>query len=134
MDSCWTSICPPNHLSFICLSYAQPYFGLDNWSKYQWIFTKLVCALVDIVCALVDIVRSCLGLLIGKFHQFLTELHVYACHTMVVDCYRFTLYFKITENFVVKCQPTGYPLKKDQRGLQYSFELYHSKSKRLKSF
>ena len=38
----------------------------DNLSRYQWIFTKLgVC---------IDIVEIGLGLLMGKFHLFLTEL------------------------------------------------------------
>ena len=41
-------------------------FPEDNLSKYQWIFNKLgVC---------IDIVEICLGLLMGKFHQFLTEI------------------------------------------------------------
>ena len=38
----------------------------DNLSKYQWIFTKLVCTLI--------LWRSGLGLLMAKFHQMLTEL------------------------------------------------------------
>ena len=48
---------------------ARPYFCFpdDNLSKYQWIFTKLgMC---------IDIVEtSGLGLLMGKFHQFLTAV------------------------------------------------------------
>ena len=38
----------------------------DNLSKHQWIFTKLS------MC--IDMWRSGLGLLMGKFRQFLTEL------------------------------------------------------------
>ena len=42
-------------------------FPDDNLSKHQWIFTKLgICALI--------LSRSGLGLLIGKFRQFFTEL------------------------------------------------------------
>ena len=41
-------------------------FPDNNFSKYQWIFFNLVCALI--------LWRSALGLLIGKLGQFLTEL------------------------------------------------------------
>ena len=41
-------------------------FTDDNFSKYQWIIAKLV------VC--IDIMMICLGLLMGKFCQFLTGL------------------------------------------------------------
>ena len=41
-------------------------FPVDNLSKNQWSFTKLV------LC--IDIVEICLGLLMGKFCQFLTDL------------------------------------------------------------
>ena len=41
-------------------------FPDDNLSKHQWIFTKLgMC---------IDIVEFWFGLLMGKFHQFFTEL------------------------------------------------------------
>ena len=41
-------------------------FPDNNFSKYQWIFTKLgLC---------IDIVEIWLGLLMGKIRQFLTEL------------------------------------------------------------
>ena len=45
----------------------------DNFSKYQWIYTKLGIALI--------LWRSALGLLMGKFRPFLTELS--ACNTSV---------------------------------------------------
>ena len=63
MFSCWSSVCPS-----ICLSVSQSYIRLyylfwdDNLSKCQWIFIKL------------DIVEIGLGLLMGKFGKFLTEL------------------------------------------------------------
>ena len=47
-----------------CLSFPD-----DNLSKHQWIFTKLSTN----ICALI-LWSSGLGLLIGKFHQILTEL------------------------------------------------------------
>ena len=47
----------------------------DNLSEWQWIFTKLgMC---------IDLYRSGLGLLMGKFLQFLTELP--ACDTSIVS-------------------------------------------------
>ena len=53
------------HLSYlrpsICISFPD-----NNLSKYQWIFVKLGIR--------IDIRRSGLGLLMGKFLQFLTEL------------------------------------------------------------
>ena len=42
------------------------YFQDNNLSKLQWIFTKFDTC--------IDIVEICLGLLIGKCRQFLTEL------------------------------------------------------------
>ena len=56
MASRWSSVCPS-----VCFSFPD-----DNLSIHQWIFTKLVCALI--------LWRSGLGLLMGKFRQFLTEL------------------------------------------------------------
>ena len=58
-------VCPSVHPSVV-----RPSVGIsfpdDNLSKHQWIFTKLgVC---------IYIVELCLGLLMGKFHQILTEL------------------------------------------------------------
>ena len=48
----------------------------------QWIFT----------CICIDIVEiSGLGLLMGKFHQFLTKLS--ACHMIVAGYYCFMLFF-----------------------------------------
>ena len=41
-------------------------FPDNNFSKYQWVFTKLA------MC--IDIVEVCLGMLIAKFHQFLTVI------------------------------------------------------------
>ena len=63
MVSRWMSVClsvrasvRPSRFSFLD----------DNLSKLQWIFTKLgMC---------IDIVEVWLGLLMGKFRQFLTEL------------------------------------------------------------
>ena len=56
---------PLVRLSYICLS-VHFSFPDDNLSKHQWIFTKLgMC---------IDIVEIGLGLLMGKFCQFLTEL------------------------------------------------------------
>ena len=49
-------------------------FLYDNFSKYQWIFTKL-----DVY---IDIVEICFGLLKGKFCLFLTKLA--ASHMSVV--------------------------------------------------
>ena len=59
----------------VCPSVGRPSIHIsfqdDNLSKHQRIFTKLgMC---------IDLWKSGLGLLIGKFHQFLTELS--ACHT-----------------------------------------------------
>ena len=45
----------------------------DNLSKYQWVFTKL-CMCIDM--------ESGLGLLMGKFHEVLTEFS--ACRTIHV--------------------------------------------------
>ena len=57
-----------------CLPATCPCFSMQMISKCQWIFTKLgMC---------IDIVEIYgLGLLIGKFCQFLTELS--ACNTSV---------------------------------------------------
>ena len=63
MVSHWTSVC----LS-ICQWYVHILFPDGNLSKYQWIFTKLGMY--------IDIVEIGLGLLMGKFHQILTELSV----------------------------------------------------------
>ena len=61
MVLCWTSMCSSiSHLS-VRISFPD-----DNLSKHQWIFTKLY------MC--IDIVEICLGLLMGKFRQILTEL------------------------------------------------------------
>ena len=46
-------------------------FPDDNFSKHQWIFTKLGMTMC------IDIVRSGLGCLMGKFHQILRELSWY---------------------------------------------------------
>ena len=54
-------------------------FPDDNLSKHQWIFTNLVCALI--------LWRSGLGLLMGKFHQCLTELSAH--DTIMVWYYSF---------------------------------------------
>ena len=53
------------HVSVCCTSVSS--FLADNLSKYQWIFTRCY------VCALI-LRRSGLGLKMGKFCQFLTEL------------------------------------------------------------
>ena len=47
----------------------------DNFSKYQWIFTKLLTG----VC--IDIVEICFGNANGHISLFLTELS--ACNTSV---------------------------------------------------
>ena len=57
-------VCVSVHPSYIPQSVFL--FPDDNLSKYQWIFTKLgMC---------IDIVEIGLGLLMGKFHQFLTVI------------------------------------------------------------
>ena len=57
---------------------------LDNYlSKSQWIFTKL-----DMY---IDIVESGLGLLMGKFHLFLTELSLH--NRIMAAVYGFTFFF-----------------------------------------
>ena len=56
MVSRWSSASPSVRFSF----------PDDNLSKHLWIFTNLVCALI--------LWRSGLGLLMGKFRQFLTKL------------------------------------------------------------
>ena len=56
------SVCPSVHASispYIC-------FQMITWEKVKWFSPNLVCALV--------LWRSGLGLLMGKFRQFLTEL------------------------------------------------------------
>ena len=70
MVSRWSSVCPSVRPSVYC-TYLHPFvrfwFPHDNLSKHQWIFTKLgMC--ID------KLWRSGLGLLMGKFRQFLTEL------------------------------------------------------------
>ena len=47
-------------------SFVHILFPNDNLSEHQWIFTKLVCALI--------LWRSGLGLVKGKFRQILTEI------------------------------------------------------------
>ena len=59
-------------------------FPDDNLSKHQWILTKLGMCF--------DIVEICLGLLMGKFHQCLTELS--ARDTMMAG-YSLTFLFSI---------------------------------------
>ena len=59
-------------------------FPNDNLSKCQVILRKTVHALI--------LRRSGLGLLIGKFHQFLTELSTY--DTITAGYYCFTFLFK----------------------------------------
>ena len=52
----------------VCSSIVSPsvlHFRIITWVKHQWIWTNLVCALIW---------RSVLGLLMGKFCHFLTEL------------------------------------------------------------
>ena len=44
----------------------------------------------NMVCALI-LWRSGLGLLMGKFHRFLTDLS--ACHTIMAEYYHFTFLF-----------------------------------------
>ena len=46
-------------------------FPDDNFSKYQWIFTNLVCVLI--------LWRSGLGLLMGKFHPIFDSYLPTAC-------------------------------------------------------
>ena len=60
------------------------YFQDNNLSKSQWIFTKFGMS--------IDIVEIfALGLLIGKFRQFLTKL---SAHDMIMaGYYHFTFYF-----------------------------------------
>ena len=65
MVSCW---CLPIPLLYVHIAFLNDYL-----SKCQWIFTKLgMC---------IDMVGICLGLLMGKFCQFLTELS--ACDTSI---------------------------------------------------
>ena len=60
MFLCWLSVHPSVIHPSVFL------FPEDNLSECQWIFTKLSkCALI--------LWRSGLGLLMGKFHQFLTK-------------------------------------------------------------
>ena len=61
MVSRWSSVSPSVVRPSVRLSFPD-----DNLSKHQWIFTKLgMC---------IDIVEIWLGLLMGKFRQFFTEL------------------------------------------------------------
>ena len=72
------------HLSVVRLP-VRFSFPDDNLSKHQWIFTKLdMC---------IDMWRSGLGLLMGKFCQFFTELSVR--DTTVVGYYSLTFLFPI---------------------------------------
>ena len=52
-------------------------FPDNDWSKNHWIFTKLGFALIHVLW------RSGLGLLIGKFRQFLAELSARDIHFFV---------------------------------------------------
>ena len=80
----WSSVCPSlypsDRLPNIRLSVVRPsVFSCpgNNLSKYQWLFTELgMC---------IDLWRSDLGLLMGKFNQFSTELPVR--HTIVAEYY-----------------------------------------------
>ena len=60
-------------------------FPDSNLSKCQGILTKLGHALI--------LRRSGLGLLTGKFHQFLTELSAY--DTIMMGFYHFTFFFHV---------------------------------------
>ena len=67
MESRWLSICPS-----ICPSSVVPpffRFWTITWVNFNGFPPNLVCALI--------LWRSGLGLLMGKFHQFLTELSVH---------------------------------------------------------
>ena len=86
----------------VSLSVLHPFiFSLldDNLSKCQWIFTKLGFC--------IDIVRSGLGLLMGKFHQFLTELSVHdtimAGYYCSVFCLRVCLLLSRVMSFRFYC-------------------------------
>ena len=57
-------------------------FPDNNFSRYQWIFTKL--------CMCIDIVEICIELLMVKFHQFLTELSAH--HMIVAGYYHFKFF------------------------------------------
>ena len=70
----------------VCPSICRTSFHIlcpnGNFRKCQWIFTKLdVC---------IDSAEIWSGLLIGKFHQFLTELPV--CDKIMAGYYHFTLF------------------------------------------
>ena len=56
----------------------------NNLSKYQEMFFKLPMCISIVVSLWI----CALGLLIGKFRQFLTDLS--ACITIVAGCYRLT--------------------------------------------
>ena len=51
-------------------------FQDNKLSKSQWIITKMICALI--------LWRSALGMLVGKFHQFVTKL---PAHDMIMVGY-----------------------------------------------
>ena len=72
MVSCWLSVCPSVHLSYIC-----PYchFRTTTSVHDNGFLPNLVCALI--------LWRSGLGSLMGKFWQFLTSLQLSACDTSI---------------------------------------------------
>ena len=82
MVSHWLSVCPSVCPS-ICLTSVRPSicvdgqsFPDDNLSKCQWIFTKHgVCPLI--------LWRAGLGLLMGKFRQFLTVICLRQIHIFI---------------------------------------------------
>ena len=76
LDICPLCICPPS----IRISFPD-----DNLNKHQWFSPNLVCAVI--------LWRSGLGLLMGKFHQILTELSV-----------RDTPIFSFPDDTLSKCQ------------------------------
>ena len=72
MISHWLSV----HSSVLCMSFCPSIFlfQLDNLGKYVSVFSpNLVCPLI--------LYSFGLGLLLGKFHQFLTELT--ACNMFI---------------------------------------------------
>ena len=71
----------------ICPSFLHPSvrfsFSDDNWSKQQWIFTKLS------MC--IDIVEIWFGIAMSKFRKFFTELST--CSTIMAGYYDLTVLF-----------------------------------------
>ena len=84
MVSCWSTVCLSVHLSVVCPS-VYFLFADNNLSKCQWIFTKLGCAVI--------FWKSGFGSLMGKFHQFLTELSAF--NTIMAGYYHFTFLFHL---------------------------------------